>query len=198
MDTKERFIGFLRHYRHDWLNHLQIIKAYLSMDKKDELCRYLNQLIVQVHDEARLSQLGDPELSYFLLTYNWVQDKLHLDVEIESTNGEEFSKLGEEYPYLLPLLQQIIGLLEEICLPFDENRLLLLFSYEENQLMINFDLLGQWDRRAVNEKVEALEELVAKKQGKLEYDLHNQEHISFVFIAQKECLSKNRGVDRVC
>lgn len=186
MKLKKEFIRFLRQYRHDWLNHLQVIKAYASMDKKDELSRFIDQLIINAHEEARISRLGDVELSYFLLTYNWTQDKLQLDVELEIDEHEQIDQIGPRYPYLLNWIKQLTQSMENIALVGEENRLLLLLSYLDRQLTICVDFIGTWDEEQGMLEIKRLEELVTKDQGKLKLNQHIKGQLSFEMVAQKE------------
>lgn len=187
MNPKEQFIDFFRHYRHDWLNHMQIIKGYVSMGKMDELSRFLDHIIIKTHEESQLSQLGNTELAYYLLTYNWTQNKIQLEVEIETEDTDKIASIGREnHAYLLPWVQQVTQIVEEICVAGEENRLLLLFASTQQHLTLRVDLVGRWKKELAEEKIKKLGELVAKDQGKLTINIHNQDELSFDMITQHQ------------
>ncbi|MGY4690471.1 Spo0B C-terminal domain-containing protein [Salibacterium sp. K-3] len=78
----QRQLDILRHARHDWMNIVQIIKGNLSLNRLDRIEEILNETIRKTEHESRLSHLGIPKTALFLLTFNWEQHRLSLDVEV--------------------------------------------------------------------------------------------------------------------
>jgi stage 0 sporulation protein B (sporulation initiation phosphotransferase) len=180
---KEEFVHYLKHYRHDWLNDIQVIQGYLSLGKIDSAKRVLDQVIMRSHDESKVSQLGDLDLAYFLLTYNWSQDKVTLAVEIEE-NTAEISSIGKNYPYLLAWIKEITGMVEQGCDPEEFNHLLLILSVQERGLIMTVEFEGGWEEQVGNTSVVKLGEIVKDNQAKLIVDVHNDTEFRFDIVAQ--------------
>jgi stage 0 sporulation protein B (sporulation initiation phosphotransferase) len=180
---KEEFVHYLKHYRHDWLNHIQVIKGYLSLGKIDDAQRVLDQVVMESHDEAKVSQLGDPDLAFFLLTYNWRQDKVTLGVEIEENSAESSSK-GENYPYLLSWVIEITNMVEKGCDQEEENHLLIMFCFQDQGLTVRVEFEGGWEEQEGNRAITVLEETVKNSQGKLIVNVHNNVELRFDIVTQ--------------
>lgn len=91
-DLSERdIVELLRYSRHDWLNHIQLIKGYLSMGKLDRVREIIDQIVEESEQAAKLSNLNLPLFAALFLTYNWKNPRVYLSYRI---NGE--GKLSEE------------------------------------------------------------------------------------------------------
>jgi stage 0 sporulation protein B (sporulation initiation phosphotransferase) len=183
MNRKEDFIHYLKHYRHDWLNHIQIIKGYLSLEKIEQAQKFLDQVIVDTHYESKISQLGDTDLSYFLLTFNWRQDKVVLDIEFEEDHVE-ISKIGANYPYLLAWITNITQSVEEICDCHQENRLSFLFHVIEHKLIMTVEYTGSWEEQEGRKAIQELTRIVESDQGSLKVEIHTSTEFSFEIVAK--------------
>lgn len=69
-DSAAEYLKLLDYKRHDWLNHLQVIKGYLSMNDYGRLHAYVKRLLDEAERESAIAHLGYPPLSYYLLTHN--------------------------------------------------------------------------------------------------------------------------------
>ena len=78
-------VELLRLIRHDWLNHIQVIKGYISMGRFDRVEEMLNQIVSDLEQESRLSNLNVPRLAELFLTYNWTRPKVPLKYQVEKT-----------------------------------------------------------------------------------------------------------------
>jgi stage 0 sporulation protein B (sporulation initiation phosphotransferase) len=183
MRDKEEFVQYLKHYRHDWLNDIQVIHGYLSLGKIDDVKRVLDQVIMKSHDESKVSQLGDFELSYFLLTYNWSQDRVTLAIEIEETTSE-ISSIGKNYPYLLTWIKEITGMVEQGCDPEEYNCLLIVLSAQECGLIMTVEFEGGWEEQSRNNAIQKLGEIVKVNQAKLIVDVHNDTEFRFDIVTK--------------
>jgi len=165
MNTKQEFIDNLKHYRHDWLNHVQIIKGYISLNKTEQAQKYLDSVIVNAHYESKISNIGHVDLAYLLLTYNWTQDKIVLDVEIEE-DDVEISVIGTNYPYILTWIKEVIALVERNSVCFHDNRLSIVFHLTKNDLVLELEFSGKWT--LVEGCFNPLHGMVKKENGSLE------------------------------
>lgn len=75
-------VELLRHSRHDWLNHIQLIKANLSLNRIDRANEIIDEITVQSHHESKLTNLKVPSIAEMLLTCNWQEHPYKVEVEV--------------------------------------------------------------------------------------------------------------------
>ncbi|WP_408007071.1 Spo0B C-terminal domain-containing protein [Pseudalkalibacillus sp. A8] len=75
-------VSLLRHARHDWLNHLQLIKGNLALDRTDRAKEIIEKVVREAKNAAKVSNLRMPKMAEFLLTYNWQQNTYRIDYEV--------------------------------------------------------------------------------------------------------------------
>lgn len=61
-------LDLIRRFRHDFGNHLQVINGYAQLDYLDEIEDYIADIVQEMNQEKILFELGNPELSLFLLS----------------------------------------------------------------------------------------------------------------------------------
>ncbi|WP_339059908.1 Spo0B domain-containing protein [Tepidibacillus marianensis] len=190
-EFNEKVISLLRNYRHDWLNHMQVILGYVSLRKSDKIAGY----ITQVHEEARqhtlISKLGPIDLVVFLYMVPVEYPRINLQLELsENLTTVDFEKIGAD---LLQLLKRIFDYLESYSL--DEHQihaLILSMNRLEKQLVVNIEYEGNFEpyysfMMTVGEKLK-------QQGGEIFIDLYNEQEfiIEFYFPIQA------RGVADVC
>lgn len=82
----DEVIDLLRHYRHDLLNHLQLIKGYASMNKLDKVKEKIDQGIVLSRQEAKLSDLNCPAFALWVIQFNWQHENFKLQYQVDGDN----------------------------------------------------------------------------------------------------------------
>ncbi|PRX71277.1 sporulation initiation phosphotransferase B-like protein [Cohnella sp. SGD-V74] len=102
-------IRTLSHHRHDWMNELQILYGYLRLNKLDKAVDVVDRIRTRMEQDSRISQLGHPELSSYLLSFRTICDTMRLEVEVE--DGLFLDKLPLEAERLS---RAIIGLINVI------------------------------------------------------------------------------------
>lgn len=55
--------------RHDSLNHIQVLMGYLSLNKPERISSYLEKIVNQWELERKVSQINDPVLACYLVTF---------------------------------------------------------------------------------------------------------------------------------
>ncbi|WP_027963552.1 Spo0B domain-containing protein [Halalkalibacillus halophilus] len=80
MDSSE-FLEWLRMYRHDLMNDLQLVQGYATMGKHDASQEKLQQLIERLNQERLVQTLDAPLFVRWLLTFP-LQEKL-VDVQFK-------------------------------------------------------------------------------------------------------------------
>ncbi|MFG6148384.1 Spo0B domain-containing protein [Halobacillus sp. B23F22_1] len=93
MEIKE-ILHILRHKRHDWMNQIQLLQGYASMDKMERVKEQLYQIIEQSEHERRLLNSGAENFTLWLLTFNWSHSHYQLtylldgDVDLSSHDDQ--------------------------------------------------------------------------------------------------------------
>jgi hypothetical protein len=87
----------LRHYRHDWMNRMQMVLAYLQLNKMDELQHYLQTLLHAGEFEKMLFQTGCPKLGLWFLMNVYKFGSLDVQVVVNRSSDKQFLSLpGKE------------------------------------------------------------------------------------------------------
>lgn len=76
-------IQTLSHHRHDWMNELQVLYGYLRLGKPDKAVEVVDRIRVRMDHDSRLSHIGNPKLSIYLLSFRTMCDSIRLEVETE-------------------------------------------------------------------------------------------------------------------
>ncbi|ALX48198.1 hypothetical protein AOX59_06005 [Lentibacillus amyloliquefaciens] len=85
---EEKVIQLLRHYRHNLMNHLQIIHGYASMGKTDKVMQKLNHFMAYLEEERKLVNLHVPAFALYLLQFESLHTNFRLTYHIDSENND--------------------------------------------------------------------------------------------------------------
>lgn len=77
------FIKLIQYYRHDLMNHLQVISGYLSMNKKQKANEKIHEVIASFYKEQKLFQLQAPKLTIWLLQFNHTNENIRITYDID-------------------------------------------------------------------------------------------------------------------
>ncbi|MBY7143263.1 Spo0B domain-containing protein [Virgibacillus sp. NKC19-3] len=66
----DEVVQVLQYYRHDLMNHLQIVQGYLSMKKVDKAEAKLKETLDYYNEERKLMSLNAPMFMLWLLQFN--------------------------------------------------------------------------------------------------------------------------------
>lgn len=78
-----RAIRTVNHYRHDWMNELQVIYGYVQMKKLDNLMQSMGRISERMIQESKISKLGVPSLVMFLQSFRTISNDIQLEVQIK-------------------------------------------------------------------------------------------------------------------
>jgi stage 0 sporulation protein B (sporulation initiation phosphotransferase) len=134
MSNKWTTVDLLRHARHDWLNQLQLIKANLSLDRTERAKEIMNEVIELSREESRISNLKTPNLSEYLLTYNWLKHPVKLNGKVNGEGGD-FSLFEDE---LLHTTIELCNMLNNSISGYDEHSLTVTFDPEALRVFYTF------------------------------------------------------------
>ncbi|GAA0601561.1 hypothetical protein GCM10009001_17940 [Virgibacillus siamensis] len=102
---EEDVVNILRHYRHDLMNHLQIVQGYLSMDKPEKAKSKMEKLMKLLEEEHKLVNLNLPKFALCLLQFNTNYQNFRLEYQIH-TNRQDLRLLDN---ILVEQCQQVMA-----------------------------------------------------------------------------------------
>jgi hypothetical protein len=98
LQQTEEIKQILNRQRHDWMNHVQVLMGYVSLNKTDRLKEYLQKLIRIASEERKIAQLRFSPLIVTLLTlgmkYQEWEWSVRLDASFSPTSEEDEKKLA--------------------------------------------------------------------------------------------------------
>nr|WP_255570594.1 Spo0B domain-containing protein [Cohnella sp. CFH 77786] len=137
-------IRTLSHHRHDWMNDLQILYGYLRLNKPDKAAEIVDRIRGRMENDSRVSQLGNAELSTYLLSFRTICDHMRLDVNVGE--GVSLDRLPLDSDKLASCL---IGLVNAIryrtAAPASGESLLRMSIFRtEEALHVELEYEGEW------------------------------------------------------
>ncbi|MFC7393201.1 Spo0B C-terminal domain-containing protein [Scopulibacillus cellulosilyticus] len=138
MINETELIELLRNERHEWLNELQLIKAYLSLNRLEEIENVIERIIMKSKNEAQLSNLNIPRCAALLLTYNSYSHLLKLEFEVIG-KGFKLNQYDEE---LTNLLMRWLDIFESYAAKTVENEVTVTLDIKETSAVLIFDFIG--------------------------------------------------------
>jgi len=108
---EKQVIEMLRAVRHDFLNHIQLLKANASLKRLDRFEGILDSLTEKAKNEAKLSNLNVPKTALFLIGYNWAPKPFQLKVKIDGPHAD-WSNIDEP---LYMMLNGVFSAIEKAC-----------------------------------------------------------------------------------
>ncbi|WP_163537886.1 Spo0B domain-containing protein [Gracilibacillus sp. YIM 98692] len=106
---EDKVLEILRHYRHDWLNDLQLIMGYAQLGKLEKVQDKINQVLERTEMERQLDRLAIPQTMLWLMTYNWKSESVDLTYELRLDKRPD--KLSDEV--LSSHIQEVFSILEQ-------------------------------------------------------------------------------------
>jgi len=190
-EYNKKVISLLQNFRHDWLNHMQVILGYNSLNKSDKIAGYIKQVNEEAKQRTLISKLGQTDLVIFLFMLPVEYPNIDLQLELsEDLNTVNFRSIGEQ---LLQLLKGLFGHLQNNLL--DEHQihtLLLSMNRLENQLVVNIEYEGNFEPHYTF--ISTLGEKLKHQGGEFFIDLYNDQEFIVEFYFPIEA----RGVANVC
>lgn len=92
----EEVVDLLRHYRHDLMNHLQIIKGYHDMNNSTKVNVKLNELIELLDKERKLTNLNIPKFFIWVLQFNTIHQHLRMSYDIQAESNQSLTMVENE------------------------------------------------------------------------------------------------------
>ncbi len=135
----------LRHARHDWMNDIQLVKGYLSLNKIDEAVRAADHIIVKAVQESKLCNLGMPGMAEMFITFNWEQHSFLLEFEID--DELVVPKVDDEKA--VQFFSRLFSVLDQHIEEYSGQYLYAHFSEKEGRLSARIEWTGEVKDRAL-------------------------------------------------
>lgn len=110
MEAKE-VVNFIQFYRHDLLNHLQVIQGYTKLGKLEKADANLSKLFEYLHKERNLLNLNIPHVFLWFLEFRMKYKRYQLSYTIDMEN----IKLTDADSSIRTKLEQIMLDIDETC-----------------------------------------------------------------------------------
>ncbi|MEW9500561.1 Spo0B domain-containing protein [Jeotgalibacillus marinus] len=137
MKNSIRSLELLQHSRHDWMNRLQVIKGNIELSNIDRAKKVIEEIIIEVRQEAQLSSLGVPRFSEWLLTYNWNRSA-RLFVKYELLNEGQIPQ--EMDTTIFEWTKKVVDKIEKSVPDEVNNELYLFFKVDQEKSSIQITL----------------------------------------------------------
>ncbi|MGN8645646.1 Spo0B domain-containing protein [Gracilibacillus sp. HCP3S3_G5_2] len=146
-------VEMLRHYRHDWLNDLQLILGYAQMGKLDKIQSKINEVIERSNQERGLDRLNIPKTMVWLYQLNWRSETFQLHFQSFVDNQPVI--IDDEA--LLAKIQKIFQILPSYQKEYEEYIGTLIFKKVNHTIHIHLTFDLNWmEIDTLKENLEAL------------------------------------------
>ncbi len=186
-----RWLASIRGLRHDFMNDIQVLASYLILHKVEEGRRYVEQLTQRMQQESLLIQLDYAPLVVYLITFNYQQDILQLEVELDhdftledlSVQPQVFFQAIRRWldiycRYALTSKKEPAsagGQVRETSGSLDRNHLLLSIRALQQELEVTFDYVGYLEAESALKDIRALIIELEQAGFRCQEGLHNSE-----------------------
>ncbi|RCW66415.1 Spo0B domain-containing protein [Saliterribacillus persicus] len=82
MTNEAEIMQAIRHYRHDYLNDLQLLHGYAQLGKWDKVKEKMNMYVQKANNERELDQLNIPKTSLYIYRTNWETNNIQLSFSV--------------------------------------------------------------------------------------------------------------------
>lgn len=83
---EELAIQIIQRYRHDVLNHLQLVSGYLTIQKPEKAEEKVNEWIQMIEDERKLTNLDTPKFTLWIFQFSDLYKNFSLTYDIQLEN----------------------------------------------------------------------------------------------------------------
>ncbi|TDF97648.1 Spo0B domain-containing protein [Paenibacillus piri] len=154
LNSNLRLIRIFNHYRHDWMNDIQLLFGYVKLKKYDKLEDLMEKIKGRVLQESCLSKLGHADLIVYLLSFQAeVKDML---LEIEMEREIHINELPLDGDGMFGLLKAAIEAFKSNSLHHGdgEHRLTVELADKNGRLEIHMRYQGTIKRELLSEELE--------------------------------------------
>lgn len=170
-ENNKKIIQIMQIYRHNWLNHLQIILGYLSLKKYDRISKYIAKINHEAKQRSIIAGLKNYDLAVFLYIIPVQYPRMSFDLDV----SEEVKKLteGASGSWVLNTLQQFLDLFYKSIEENIEHHLIISLNGVADNIIANFEYEG--NVKNVYQEIADLGKDFEKEQGRFQIDLYNEQ-----------------------
>ncbi len=153
-DQEQRLMRLLNHYRHDWLNDLQLLFGYIKLKKLDKLENYVNNIKGKVEQESIIAKLNISSLALDLIE---LRNQHHsIQYRFELMEGLQLSTKAINVKWLHHTIMDVIRIFQDMVDGTQEaiNELSIHISEEHNELILIFNYSGQFNAVKLESEIE--------------------------------------------
>ncbi|MEK8131364.1 Spo0B domain-containing protein [Paenibacillus filicis] len=170
-----RMLRLFNHYRHDWMNDIQVLMGYVQLKKYDKLPAMMEKIKDKVQQESLISKLGIPSLILFLLNFQAEVKELQLDVrmneEIRLHELPGWEDVEEGIKRILAGFRK-----EAASSPYsDDNNLELVWTKLEHELRLDIRYTGVCQAERVRQLEQGLIRFWETQQTRIQSNYEEQE-----------------------
>ncbi|MEX2461508.1 MAG: Spo0B domain-containing protein [Paenibacillaceae bacterium] len=154
--NQRQMIELISHYRHDWMNDLQLLFGYVSLKKYDKLDDCMDKIRSKALQESGIAKLGIPSLVAFFISFRLYYNALALELEAEEDINLASLPLDQEK--VSRLVQMTVKLFHAHAIPSIEepNVLSVQFDLESGALLFDLIYQGGYDELAIQQGIERI------------------------------------------
>jgi stage 0 sporulation protein B (sporulation initiation phosphotransferase) len=154
--NQREMIDLISHYRHDWMNDIQLLFGYVSLKKYDKLDDCMDKIRNKVLQESSVAKLGIPSMVAFFISFRLHYNALTLELEIEQDVNLASIPLDKEK--VSRLVQMTIKLFNAHAISsFEEPNLLSVqFDLESDALLFDLIYRGGYSKEDLQHGVQMM------------------------------------------
>lgn len=150
----ERLIELLNQYRHNWLNDLQVLFAYIKLKKYDKLEHNVEKIMEKLEQESMISKLDIPSLVMFFIANQ--MNPYAFDLKIDLQPGLKLSVVPLEDEIISEIIQSIVTSIQQAAKSNSEgnNRLVIRMESQSDHILIRWEYRGSYALEPFIEELE--------------------------------------------
>jgi stage 0 sporulation protein B (sporulation initiation phosphotransferase) len=156
LKNQRQMIDLISHYRHDWMNDIQLLFGYVSLKKYDKLNDCMDKIRVKALQESNIAKLGIPSLVAFFVSFRLYYNALALELEIEEEINLASLPLDKEK--VSHLVQMTVKLFHSLAMPSNDepNVLSVQFDLESEALVFDLIYQGSYDEGVLRSEIKQI------------------------------------------
>lgn len=139
---EQDFIKVLQLYRHDLMNHLQMIHGYISINQQEKANEKISEMMHHFNNERKLFETNAPKFILWMLQVNHIEENIRVKY---SFTADHMNFMLIEDP-LIKQSQQIVNCIQSSGDPFELYELVFNFSENASQIKVAIHINGQLDK----------------------------------------------------
>lgn len=154
-EKDQEMMRALSHYRHDWMNDLQVLFGYVRLQKYDKLAPYLERIKSKLGEESQISNIGNASLSLLLLSYRLYNEEFELNASFAGKlNLQDIPVRAGRLVRITRDGLNIFKRASASSVSDDTNRLDLEIKPEDEYVQLSYRYAGVCDRKMIEEAVQ--------------------------------------------